>query len=95
MSRELSRIQNLVHRVGWLDRYRRTIAVALALVCSALLLRQFDGALGAALVTAVIGLFLWCVIEVGLVWLTALWETECAELIRDRGMPRARVHKAG
>jgi hypothetical protein len=34
---------------------------------------------------------LWWVVEVALVWLTAVWETECDRLMRDNGVPPARV----
>ena len=94
MSRERGRIEKLASRVGWLDRYRRAIAIVLAIAWSGLLLHRFDDEFGATLLSAMFGLFAWCGIEVGLAWLTALWETECAQLIRDRGLPRAVIHKA-
>jgi len=38
-----------------------------------------------------VGVIVWWTIEVGLVHLTALWETEHDRLIRDRGLPRTVV----
>jgi hypothetical protein len=40
-----------------------------------------------------LGVIVWWMIEVGLVYITALWETECDRLTRDRGLPRAIVRK--
>ncbi|MEO8705646.1 MAG: hypothetical protein ABI867_36785 [Kofleriaceae bacterium] len=100
MSRELSRIQKLAWRVGWLDRHRRMVAVVCATIIGMMLLGTLDETAGAdwpqihaTLLSAMVGMVVWCVIEVGLVWLTALWETECARLIGDRGLPRAVVRK--
>jgi hypothetical protein len=100
MSRELSRIQKLAWRVGWLDRHRRMIAIVCAVLVWPLLVRKITDAFGvdwsqfhATALAAMLSLVVWCVIEVGLVWLTALWETECARLMRDGGLPRAIVHK--
>ena len=100
MSRELARIQRLARRVGWLDRYRRILAIACAVVISPLLISHLAEVLGVdwprlhtTALSTMLGFFVWCAIEVGLVWLTALWETEWAQLTRDRGLPRAVVHK--
>ena len=40
---------------------------------------------------AMLGVGVWWLIELGLVYLTALWETEHAHLVRTRGLPAARV----
>jgi hypothetical protein len=97
----LSRIQKLARRVGWLDRNRRKLAIALALLLSPLMISRLGDLLGAdwprfhATLLAVMGvLCLWCAIEIGLAWLTALWETECAHLMRSaQTLPRAILRK--
>jgi hypothetical protein len=43
--------------------------------------------------SVMLGVILWWIIEVGLVYVTALWETEHFRLARDRGLPRAIVRK--
>ncbi|HEU0032274.1 MAG TPA: hypothetical protein VFQ53_16700 [Kofleriaceae bacterium] len=98
--RERSRIQQLAGRVGWLDRHRRVLAIACAAVIAPLLIARLSDALGsdwprmhATLLGMVIGVMTWVVVEVMLVWLTALWDTECARLMRDRGLPRAVVRR--
>ncbi len=100
MSRELSRIQRLAWRVGWLDRHRRMLAIVCSLIISPLLISEVSDTLGsdwprmhATLLGLMIGLIVWCVVEVGLVWVTALWETECARLMREHELPRAVVLK--
>ena len=100
MSRELSRIQKLAWRVGWLDRHRRVVAIICAVLIWPWLVSRLGDALGAdwphfhtTILAAMLGLGVWCVIEIGLVWLTALWETECARLMRDGGLPRAIIRK--
>jgi hypothetical protein len=100
MSRELSRIQKLAWRVGWLDRHRRMVAILCAATVWPLLVGRITEALGvdwpqfhATALAVMVSLVVWCVIEVGLVWLTALWETECARLMRNNELPRAIVHK--
>jgi hypothetical protein len=88
----------LARRVSWLDRYRRAIAVATAALVSAALFTELAEQLGpdwpkvhGTLLAVVVGVVIWCVAEIGLAWLTAFWETECARLLRDRGLPRAVV----
>jgi len=100
MARKLGRIQRLAWRVGWLDRHRRMLAIVCAVVISPLLIDRLAEVFGAdwprlhfTLLSAMLGLFVWWSIEVGLVWLTALWETECERLMRDRGLPRAVLRK--
>jgi len=98
MAGELTRIQKLVGRVHWLDRHRRAVSICTALALLPVVIIELADALGAdwpeihvALLGMMIAVMLWWVIEVALVWLTAVWETECERLIRDRGMPPARV----
>jgi hypothetical protein len=94
----MSRIEQLARRVGWLDRYRRPIAVAASLVLSALLLWKLPDVLGdewprvhAHLLGIVVGVATWCAIEVALAWLAAVWETEHDRALRDKGLPPARL----
>jgi hypothetical protein len=86
----------LAARVRWLDRHRRMVALAVAMMIAPFMIAQVADVLGAdwprlhATVLAVmLGVIVWWVVEVGLVYLTALWETEHARLVRDRGLPRA------
>ena len=92
------RIQQLARRVSWLDSNRRTIAMLGALTLTLFVISQLSSVpdwppMHAMLLTVMIGLVTWCALEVVLVWLTAIWETECARLIRERDLPRAVVHK--
>jgi len=98
MASEHDRIRTLAGRVRWLDRYRRLIAIGAAIVSAPLLILELSSVLGAewpemhaTLLSIMCGVILWWIVEVALVWLTAVWETECDRLIRDRGVPPARV----
>ena len=94
------RAEVLVRRVRWLDRYRRWIAIAGAVMLAGLMCFATGWLLGddwpvfharlLAIFGAVIG---WWLIEVALAWVTAVWETEADRLLRDRGLPPMRVVK--
>ena len=91
-----TRIDLLAKRVSWLDRYRRPLAIVCSVILTLLLGWKLSGSLADGLIMfpgLTVGLILWWVVELGLVWLTALWETECAQLTRDRGLPRAVLRK--
>ncbi len=94
------RAEVLVRRVRWLDRYRRWIAVAAAVVLAGTMAFATSWILGrdwpvfhARLLAIMVGVIAWWLIEVGLAWITALWETEADQLLRDRGLPPMRVVK--
>lgn len=92
------RMERLARRVRWLDRYRRQLSVVIAIAFCVLLSRElsqaFDAPWPSLLVCMVsvmfASLFWWC-IEAAFAWLTALWETEHAQIVRDRGLPRAEI----
>jgi hypothetical protein len=93
---ELSRIERLDGRIGWLDRRRRVLAIACAVIITPFVLSPFGDGLGAELprvhvpvLCAMLGVVVWWAIEVGMVWLIAIWETEHSRLLRDQGLPRA------
>jgi len=95
------RVERLAARVRWLDRYRRPLALAVAAVVAPYLMARIAKVLGAewpemhaTLLSAMLGVIVWWILEVSLIYLTALWETEHAHLIRDRGLPRAIARKA-
>ena len=90
------RVDQLAARVRWLDRYRRFMAISVAALIAPLLIAQVAGVLGAewpqihaTVLSVMLGVIVWWVIEVGLVYVTALWETEHDRLLRERGLPRA------
>ena len=94
------RADELVRRVRWLDRYRRTVAVTSALTLVAIMVFASDWVLGsdwpvfhARLLSILVGMIAWWLVEVALAWITALWETEADRLLRDRGLPPMRVVK--
>ena len=98
---ELSRVQRLGRRVSWLDRYRRPIATVIGIVIAvAVVGALYDGnspawsRFYALMMGLLVGTLTWVTLEVVLAWLTAFWETEATHIARDRGLPRARVHKA-
>jgi hypothetical protein len=98
MADDDARITTLAGRVRWLDRYRRVVAIATAALAAPPIMAVLDQVLGtdwpemhATLLMLMIGVMMWWFVEVGLVWVTAVWETEYDRLVRDRGMPPARL----
>ncbi len=94
------RIDSLARRVRWLDRYRRMLAVLAALVAAPLLIAELSESLGAqwprmhaTALSVMVGVGVWCVTEIVLAWITAVWETEHCILSRERGLPRAIVRR--
>lgn len=94
--RSRPRVETLAARVRWLDRYRRALAVALASVITWWLIAKLGHELGAewphfhiTLLSIMLGVAVWMIVEIFLVYVTALWETEQYRLSRDRGLPRA------
>lgn len=92
------RIGRLGARVQWLDRYRRFVALCVAAVAAPLAMARVATGLGAdwpqmhaTMLSVMLGVVVWWVVEVGLIYLTALWETEHDGLVRTRGVPRAIV----
>ena len=90
------RIQQLGSRVRWLDRHRRHVAIATGLIAALIMLSQLSidwprVHAAALFVTSVF--VVGAITEVVLAWMAALWETECDQLTRDRGLPRAIVRK--
>jgi len=88
----------LVRRVRWLDRYRRWVAIAGASALALTMMFATSWILGrdwpvfhARLLAIMVGVITWWLIEVGLAWVTALWETEADRMLRDRGLPPMRV----
>ncbi len=94
----VERIELLAGRVRWLDRYRRAIAIGLSVAIGFGTTRELGEVLGAdwpqfhaVLMAFFVGVIGWWLIEVALAWVTAVWETECDRLIRERGLPRAEL----
>jgi len=90
------RVDQLHARVRWLDRYRRIVAIAAAAIIAPVLIGRVAEMLGAGwpqihatMLSILLGVIVWWVIEIGLIYLTALWETEHDGLVRDRSLPRA------
>jgi hypothetical protein len=95
------RVDQLAARVRWLDRYRRIVAISAATMIAPILIAQVAAVLGAdwpqihaTVLSVMLGVIVWWVIEVGLVYVTALWETEHDRLLRDRGLPRAILRRS-
>jgi hypothetical protein len=94
------RIAQLAARVRWLDRYRRLVAIAIAAIAAPWWMAAVGDALGddwprvhTALLSAMFAVIVWWVVEVGLVYVTALWETQHAALLRAGGLPRAALRR--
>jgi len=93
-----SRVTVLARRARWLDRRRRWLSIAFAFVFFIVVSRELSAIFdapwpnillgGATLMFAVAA---WWIVEVGFAWLVALWETERDLLLRDRGLPAARL----
>jgi polyferredoxin len=90
------RVDTLAARVRWLDRYRRAVAITAAGAFAPYLMSKLGHELGSewpqfhiTLLSLMLGVVVWMLVEVGLVYVTALWETEQYRLTRDRGLPRA------
>jgi polyferredoxin len=95
------RADKLARRVRWLDRYRRYLALLAAAIIAPFLIIQVGEVLGGewpemhvTLLSLMLGVIVWWIIEVGLIYLTASWEAEHDRLVRDHGLPRAIVRKA-
>jgi len=90
------RIGRLGARVQWLDRYRRVLAICASAIIAPMLIARVAAVLGAdwpemhaTMLSVMLGVVVWWVVEVGLIYCTALWETEHDGLVRTRGVPRA------
>ena len=88
----------LARRVRWLDRYRRLIAIACAVLVAPFLMTDMSALLDAGwprfhatALSIVVGFVVWCAVEVCLAWITAIWETEHYRLQGTRGLPRAEL----
>lgn len=100
MARDASRVELLARRVGWLDRNRRKLAIAIsALLTPPMLIRVVD-VLGddwpgvhAFLIGVVLCVATWAIAETMLAWLAAFWDTEYAQLQRDHQVPPARLRR--
>lgn len=93
------RIESLARRVRWLDRYRRLIAIVTAVIFAPMVISRLAESLGtewprmhATALAVMVGVGVWCVTEIVLAWVTAVWETDLSRLMRDRGLPRAYVY---
>jgi len=97
----VDRIELLARRVSWLDRNRRRISVAAALVIGVFLMVWLPTGLGvewptfhARLMSFVLAIFAWLAIEVSLAWLAAVWATEHDRTVRgDLSLPRASIFR--
>jgi hypothetical protein len=94
--RPRQRVDTLAGRVRWLDRYRRLLALAGAAIVAPLMIARLGEVLGAewpemhaTLLSLMLGAIVWWIVEVGLAYITAVWETEHDRLVRGRGLPRA------
>lgn len=93
-----NRVETLARRVTWLDRYRRAIAITLAVALWFLCMYELESvispqwaSIAGATLSTLSAITTWWLVEVALAWLTALWETEHDQLVRDRGLPRAQL----
>jgi len=88
------RLSRLDARIRWLERYRRTVAIAVGVAVAPIiwfsLSPGWPRAHGLALVTA-LGIATWWVAEVVLGIVLSAWETEANIVARDKGLPRATV----
>jgi hypothetical protein len=98
--RATERVDRLAARVRWLDRYRRVVAIVAAAIVAPILIARVAEVLGTewpqlhgSVLSLMLGIIVWWVIEVGLIYATALWETEHDGLVRNRGLPRAILRK--
>src|SRR5262245_35948237 len=74
------RVDQLAARVRWLDRYRRILAICAATMIAPILIARVAAVLGAdwpqihaTVLSIMLGVIVWWIIEVGLVYVTALW----------------------
>jgi hypothetical protein len=86
-----TRVDCLAARVRWLDRFRRSVAIASACLIAPILIAQVADVPDTdwSVMSFILGAITWWVIEVGLVYVTAVWEAEHDGLVRDRSLPRA------
>jgi len=95
------RVETLAARVRWLDRYRRFLALVTAAVVAPFAVAQVADEIGVdwgeihtTVLSLLLGVIVWWFVEVGLVYVTAMWETEHDRLIRTRGLPRAILRRS-
>jgi hypothetical protein len=98
MTADDDRIEILARRARWLERYRRLIAILAALALSPFIRLRLTDFLGSdwpgvhtIALTGLGAVIAWWVIEVGLAWVTAVWETEHCRLLGQRVLPRAQL----
>lgn len=89
MADRTERLAILAHRVQWLDRYRRAIAIIVAVIVGLLCMQYIDGLAG------LLGICVWWTVEVILAWVTAYWEVQHDRLAADGGLPAARIVRVG
>jgi hypothetical protein len=96
---EPDRMASLGGRVRWLDRYRRAVAVVVALIIVPVI-GYVTGAVTSGwpmilvgLPALMAGIIVWWGVEVALASVTAVWETEFEQLVSERGLPRAQILK--
>lgn len=84
----------------WLDRHRRHVAIAVAVALALTMSFATSWVLGkdwpvflARMLAVMVAVITWWLVEVALAWVTAIWETEADQLLRDRGLPPMRVVK--
>jgi hypothetical protein len=101
MRDELGRMQVLARRVRWLDRWRRWIAIASALLlipfANAWLQRQLGAewpTVHTKILTGLVAVLAWAALEVVLIGAVSLWEAELVKLTRRRSLPRAIVWRS-
>jgi hypothetical protein len=88
----------LARRVRWLDRYRRPIAVVLAVGLFVVIVHETIALLGAewprmlsAMFGVVCAFAAWWLIEAAFAWVTACWEAEHDRHARAHALPRAEL----
>ncbi len=93
-----NRLDVLAQRVRVVDRHRRVLSIAVALVLCGLLSRKVAALFGmewpSVFLLVVLAPFLglvWWLVEAGFAWVIALWETEHDRIARDCGLPRAQL----
>jgi hypothetical protein len=91
----MDRLGVLARRVRWLDRYRRAISAPVGIAVGALLfvdLRDVDWPTAHLWMLAPVATATtWLVTEVALAAVAAVWDTQHSELLRERGLPEARL----
>lgn len=93
-----TRLEKITHRIAWLERWQRPLAIAVAAAAMSFAFWWFTNWLPpewprahTAAIAFTLAVVVWYGVETVLGYAITLWEIEIAQLDRPAGLPRARL----